>query len=162
MPAPERSRASTLSCTSAPIPSVPRSVAAPMPSHAANATGTAQILEAARAAGVPQVIVAGSSSVYGSNPGLPKSEFDWTRPMSPWRRSWRPKQYTIAYNYSYSENYFRFFERLRPGPGRRARGYAAVIPQFVDAALGGRPVPIHGDGTQSRDHLCRHGLRRAA
>ncbi len=135
------------------IPSVPRSVAAPVTSHEANASGTLAVLEAARAAGVDQVIVASSSSVYGSNPTLPKSEFDWTRPMSPYAVSkLATEAYTIAYNYSYGMKNlaFRFFNVYGP---RQAPGhaYAAVIPQFVDAALRGEPLPIHGDGEQSRD-----------
>jgi len=135
------------------IPSVPRSVAAPLPSHGANATGTLELLESARAAGVEQVIVASSSSVYGSNPAMPKSEFDWTRPMSPYGVSkLATEAYTLAYNYSYGMRNlaFRFFNVY--GPGQAAgHAYAAVIPQFVDAALDGRPLPIHGDGSQSRD-----------
>lgn len=135
------------------IPSVPRSVAAPVPSHEANASGTLAVLEAARAAGVSQVIVASSSSVYGSNPTLPKSEFDWTRPMSPYAVSkLATEAYTIAYNFSYGMKNlaFRFFNVYGP---RQAPGhaYAAVIPQFVDAALRGEPLPVHGDGEQSRD-----------
>lgn len=135
------------------IPSVPRSVAAPVPSHEANASGTLAVLEAARAAGVNQVIVASSSSVYGSNPTLPKSEFDWTRPMSPYAVSkLATEAYTIAYNYSYGMKNlaFRFFNVYGP---RQAPGhaYAAVIPQFVDSALRGEPLPVHGDGGQSRD-----------
>lgn len=58
------------------IGSVPRSIAAPRPTHDANITGTLNILEAARAHAVDHVIVASSSSVYGSNPSLPRSEFD--------------------------------------------------------------------------------------
>lgn len=135
------------------IPSVPRSIAAPTPSHEANASGTLAVLEAARAAGVSQVIVASSSSVYGSNPTLPKSEFAWTRPMSPYAVSkLATEAYTLAYNYSYGMKNlaFRFFNVYGP---RQAPGhaYAAVIPQFVDSALRGRPLPVHGDGTQSRD-----------
>lgn len=65
------------------IPSVPRSIANPRSSHEANTTGTLNILEAARSVGVDHVIVASSSSVYGSNPKLPKNEDDWTRPLSP-------------------------------------------------------------------------------
>ena len=53
------------------IGSVPRSVAEPLPSHAANATGTVNVLEAARLAGNAHVLIAGSSSVYGANPTLP-------------------------------------------------------------------------------------------
>lgn len=135
------------------IPSVPRSVAAPVPSHEANASGTLAVLEAARAEGVTQVIVASSSSVYGSNPTLPKSEFDWTRPMSPYAVSkLATEAYTIAYNFSYGMKNlaFRFFNVYGP---RQAPGhaYAAVIPQFLDAALRGEPLPVHGDGEQSRD-----------
>lgn len=135
------------------IPSVPRSVLAPRPSHEANATGTLNVLEAARDAGTQQVIVASSSSVYGSNPAMPKSEFDWTRPMSPYGVSKLATEgYTIAYNFSYGMRNlaFRFFNVY--GPGQPAdHDYAAVIPKFLDAALDGRPLEVHGDGEQSRD-----------
>lgn len=135
------------------IPSVPRSVAAPVPTHLANATGTLNVLEAARSAGVEQVIVASSSSVYGANPALPKSEFSWTRPMSPYAVSKQATEgYPIAYNYSYGMRNlaFRFFNVYGP---RQAPGhaYAAVIPQFLDAALRGEALTINGDGSQSRD-----------
>jgi UDP-glucose 4-epimerase len=135
------------------IPSVPRSVANPRASHDANVTGTLNLLEAARAAGVQQVIVASSSSVYGSNMSIPKSEYDWTRPMSPYAVTKQATEaYALAYQYSYGLRTlaFRFFNVYGPAqvPGH---AYAAVIPQFLDAALRGRPVEIHGDGTQSRD-----------
>jgi UDP-glucose 4-epimerase len=135
------------------IGSVPRSVNAPMPSHDANATGTLNVLEAARARGVQQVIVASSSSVYGSNPSLPKSEFDWTRPMSPYAVSKQATEgYALAYGFSYGMKTlaFRFFNVY--GPGQPAdHDYAAVIPRFLDAALRGVPLTVHGDGGQSRD-----------
>jgi len=135
------------------IGSVPRSVGAPRPTHDANASGTLEVLEAAREVGVNHVVVASSSSVYGSNPALPKSEFDWTRPMSPYGVSKHATEgYTIAYNFSYGMKTlaFRFFNVY--GPGQPAdHDYAAVIPRFVDAALNGRPVAVHGDGLQSRD-----------
>lgn len=135
------------------IPSVPRSVKNPVASHHANATGTLNVLEAARTNDVEHVVVASSSSVYGSNPRLPKSEYDWTRPMSPYAVSKHATEgYAIAYNYSYGLKTlaFRFFNVY--GPGQAAgHSYAAVIPQFVDAALAGRPLPVNGDGTQSRD-----------
>ncbi|MDN4616153.1 NAD-dependent epimerase/dehydratase family protein [Leifsonia sp. F6_8S_P_1B] len=133
--------------------SVPRSVAAPIPSHHANATGTLHVLEASRLAGVPHVVVASSSSVYGSNTKLPKSEFDWTRPMSPYAVSKHATEgYTIAYNHSYGMKTlaFRFFNVF--GPRQAAdHVYAAVIPKFVEAALDGKPLIVHGDGLQSRD-----------
>lgn len=135
------------------IGSVPRSINAPRPSHDANATGTLTVLEAARQASVTNVIVASSSSVYGSNPALPKSEFDWTRPMSPYAVSKHATEgYTIAYNFSYGMKnlVFRFFNVY--GPAQAAdHDYAAVIPKFLDAALDGRPLTVHGDGLQSRD-----------
>ncbi|TFD57540.1 NAD-dependent epimerase/dehydratase family protein [Cryobacterium sp. Hh38] len=135
------------------IPSVPRSVAEPRPTHEANSTGTLNVLEAARTAGTEQVIVASSSSVYGSNPALPKSEFDWTRPMSPYAVSKQATEgYPLAYNFSYGMKNlaFRFFNVY--GPGQAAgHAYAAVIPQFLDAALSEKSLLIHGDGLQSRD-----------
>jgi len=135
------------------IPSVPRSIANPRASHEANTTGTLNVLEAARETGIEHVIVASSSSVYGSNPKFPKSEFDWTRPMSPYAVSKQATEgYALAYQYSYGLKTlaFRFFNVY--GPGQAAgHAYAAVIPKFLDAALNGRPLEIHGDGTQSRD-----------
>jgi len=135
------------------IPSVPRSLANPVASHHANATGTLMLLEGCRAAGVSQVICSSSSSVYGMNPALPKSERQWVRPMSPYAVSkLATEQYVLAYQQSYglSTLAFRFFNVYGPGqaPGH---AYAAAIPAFVDALLNGRPVTVHGDGSQSRD-----------
>lgn len=135
------------------IPSVPRSIGAPEASHDANATGTLRVLESARRHGVHHVIVASSSSVYGSNPKLPKRELDWTRPLSPYGASkLAAEAYTLAYQASYGLNTlaFRFFNVY--GPGQAAgHAYAAVVPKFVSAALAGAPVEIHGDGGQTRD-----------
>lgn len=135
------------------IPSVPRSIANPRASHEANTTGTLNVLEVAREQGTEHVIVASSSSVYGSNPALPKSEFDWTRPMSPYAVGKQATEgYALAYQFSYGLKTlaFRFFNVY--GPGQAAgHAYAAVIPKFLDAALNGRPLEIQGDGTQSRD-----------
>ena len=135
------------------IPSVPRSIANPRASHEANTTGTLNVLEAAREIGVEHVVVASSSSVYGSNSKLPKSEFDWTRPMSPYAVSKQATEgYALAYQFSYGLKTlaFRFFNVY--GPGQAANhAYAAVIPKFLDAAFHLRPLQIHGDGTQSRD-----------
>jgi len=135
------------------LPSVPRSIDDPMASHAANATGTLTVLERARAAGVRHVAVASSSSVYGTNPALPKSEREWVRPMSPYAVSkLATEQYALAYQQSFAMDTmaFRFFNVY--GPGQAAgHAYAAVIPAFVDALLDGRAIPVQGDGTQSRD-----------
>ena len=133
--------------------SVPRSVADPLASHAANATGTVMVLEAARRHGDLHTIVAGSSSVYGANPVLPKHEDLATRPLSPYGGSKLATEgYALAWQASYglpvlAFRFFNVFGPLQPA----GHVYAAVIPAFVDAALAGRPVTVHGDGTQSRD-----------
>ena len=133
--------------------SVPRSVADPMATHHANATGTLMVLEAARRHGNLHVVVASSSSVYGANPTLPKHEGLATRPLSPYAASkLATESYTLAWGRSYGLPVlaFRFFNVF--GPHQPAgHVYAAVIPVFVDAALRGQPLPVHGDGTQSRD-----------
>jgi UDP-glucose 4-epimerase len=134
-------------------PSVPRSVDDPMASHTANATGTMEVLEAARRAGNLPVVVASSSSVYGANPALPKHEDLVPMPMSPYAASkLAAESYAVAYGASYGLPVlaFRFFNVY--GPLQAAgHAYAAAVPAFIDAALAGRPLPVHGDGTQSRD-----------
>jgi UDP-glucose 4-epimerase len=135
------------------IPSVPRSLADPVATHHANATGTLMVLEAARRHEVPHVVVASSSSVYGANRELPKRESMRTAPLSPYAVS---KLATEAYALAYGQCFdlevlaFRFFNVF--GPLQAAgHAYAAVVPAFVDAALAGRALTIHGDGGQTRD-----------
>ena len=134
-------------------PSVPRSLADPMATHQVNATGTMLVLEAARRHGAPHVVVASSSSVYGANPALPKQEDMATMPVSPYAAS---KLATEAYALSYSRSFglpvlvFRFFNVF--GPLQSAsHAYAAVVPAFVSSALARKALPVHGDGTQTRD-----------
>ncbi|MEO6122771.1 MAG: NAD-dependent epimerase/dehydratase family protein [Ilumatobacteraceae bacterium] len=133
--------------------SVPRSVLDPLASHHANATGTLMMLEASRRHGNLHTIVASSSSVYGSNPVLPKHEDLACRPMSPYAATKLVTEgYALAYGAAYALPVlaFRFFNVFGPlQPAGHA--YAAVIPAFVDAALRGEPMTIHGDGMQSRD-----------
>jgi UDP-glucose 4-epimerase len=134
-------------------PSVPRSLEDPMASHHANATGTLTVLEAARRAGDPQVILASSSSVYGANPTLPKSEDLRTEPLSPYAVSkLATETYGLAYGHCFglpvlAFRFFNVFGPLQPA----GHAYAAVIPAFLDAALRGWPIPIDGDGQQTRD-----------
>ena len=134
-------------------PSVPRSMANPMASHLVNATGTLEVLEAARRAGKPQVVVASSSSVYGANPTLPKREDNVAMPASPYAASkLAAESYTLAYGRCFDLPVlaFRFFNVF--GPLQSAdHEYAAVVPAFVDSALREKPLPVHGDGKQSRD-----------
>ena len=134
-------------------PSVPRSLADPMATHRANATGTMMVLEGARRHGLQQVIVASSSSVYGANPELPKREESTPLPVSPYAASkLAAEAYALSYGHSLglSVLVFRFFNVF--GPLQSAgHAYAAVVPTFIDAALAGKPLPVHGDGTQTRD-----------
>ncbi|MEU8587044.1 NAD-dependent epimerase/dehydratase family protein [Streptomyces sp. NPDC048664] len=133
-------------------PSVPRSLADPFASHDVNATGTVRVLEACRRAGT-HLVAASSSSVYGSVTDLPKHEGLPTRPLSPYAAS---KLATEAYVLAYGPAFglpalvFRFFNVY--GPLQSAgHAYAAVVPSFVDAALRGEPLTVHGDGHQTRD-----------
>ena len=133
-------------------PSVPRSLADPVASHDVNATGTVRVLEACRREAV-HVVAASSSSVYGSVASLPKHEELPTRPLSPYGAS---KLATEAYVLAYGASFglpslaFRFFNVYGPlQPAGHA--YAAVVPTFVDAAMRGAPLLVHGDGYQTRD-----------
>jgi UDP-glucose 4-epimerase len=133
-------------------PSVPRSIADPVACHEVNTDGTFRVLEAARAHDLP-VVAASSSSVYGGNPTIPKHERLAPMPLSPYAAS---KLANEALALSYQHVYglpvlmFRFFNVY--GPRQRAdHAYAAVVPKFIDAALAGRPLEVHGDGRQSRD-----------
>ena len=133
--------------------SVPRSVAHPLAAHEANATGTVRVLEAARRAGDVHVVVASSSSVYGANDVLPKHEDLPTRPVSPYAASKLASEaYTLAWGHSYNVpvlalRFFNIFGPLQPP----LHSYAAAIPSFLAAAFRGEPLPVYGDGTQSRD-----------
>jgi UDP-glucose 4-epimerase len=133
--------------------SVPRSLEDPAATHEVNATGTLAVLEAARHAGGPHVVVASSSSVYGANTTLPAGEDLAPLPLSPYAAS---KLAAEAYSLSYARSFsvpvlvFRFFNVFGPlQPAGHA--YAAVVPAFMAAALEGAPVPVHGDGRQTRD-----------
>jgi UDP-glucose 4-epimerase len=133
-------------------PSVPRSLVDPEASHDVNATGTVRVLEACRRASV-HLIAASSSSVYGLVSQSPKHEDLATRPLSPYGAS---KLATEAYVLAYGAGFglptlaLRLFNVYGP---LQAAGhpYAAAVPTFIDAALRGRPLYVHGDGRQTRD-----------
>ncbi|MBB1030051.1 NAD-dependent epimerase/dehydratase family protein [Dietzia sp. SLG310A2-38A2] len=133
--------------------SVPRSVKDPISTHEVNARGTLNVIIAARDNGVGHLSVASSSSVYGLNPALPKGEREWVRAMSPYAVSkLATEQYALAAQQSFgmSTLAFRFFNVF--GPQQRAgHVYAAVIPVFLEALKNGLPLPINGDGSNSRD-----------
>jgi UDP-glucose 4-epimerase len=133
-------------------PSVPRSIADPMASHDVNVNGTMNVLEACRRAGI-YVALASSSSVYGSNPQLPKHEDLATRPLSPYAASkLAAEAYLVAYGAAFglpglALRFFNVYGPLQPA----GHAYAAVVPAFVDAALRGEPLRVYGDGRQTRD-----------
>ncbi|MCO6008559.1 NAD-dependent epimerase/dehydratase family protein [Actinoallomurus purpureus] len=133
-------------------PSIPRSLAAPVASHHANATGTLLLLEACRRNSV-HVVAASSSSVYGATPDLPKHEDLPTRPLNPYGASkLAAEAYVLAYGASFGLPVLplRFFNVY--GPLQSAgHAYSAVIPRFIDAAFHGEPLVVHGDGLQTRD-----------
>lgn len=133
--------------------SVPRSIANPLASHAANSTGFLNVLWAAKENSVSKVIYASSSSVYGDDLTLPKKEGKEGQPLSPYAFT---KQSNEAYAKLFSELYglqtigLRFFNVF--GPRQNKLGpYAAFIPLAMDAMSQGTPLSIFGDGTQSRD-----------
>ncbi len=135
------------------VPSVPRSLADPIRSHQANATGTLQLLQAAKRAGVRRVIYAASSSAYGDTPTLPKVETMRPMPLSPYAVSKLAGEHycqVFAGAYGLETVCLRYFNVFGPHQDPNSE-YAAVIPRFVTTALAGQGVTIYGDGTQSRD-----------
>jgi UDP-N-acetylglucosamine 4-epimerase len=133
--------------------SVPRSIADPLLTHAANATGFLNMLVASRDAGVERFVYAASSSTYGDHPELPKVEGNIGRPLSPYAVTKLVDElYADVFGRCYGLatiglRYFNVFGSRQDPEG----AYAAVIPRWVDAMLAGRVVSIHGDGTTTRD-----------
>jgi len=135
------------------LPSVPRSVADPLKTHQANVSGTLNVLVASKDAGVKRVVLASSSSVYGSGHPLPLREDMLLGPLSPYAASKVSCEcYASAFWHAYglSTLTLRFFNVFGPrqDPGSP---YSAVIPKFMKSALKGEEVLVYGDGTQSRD-----------
>jgi len=135
------------------LPSVPRSIKNPRASHITNATGTLNVLLAARDSGVKKVVFASSSSVYGDTPTLPKVEDMAPNPQSPYAvTKLAAEQYCRVFERVYGLNTacLRYFNVYGPrqDPGSL---YAAVIPLFINSALTGKSPVIFGDGEQTRD-----------
>ena len=133
--------------------SVPRSLADPITTNAANITGFVNMLVAARDAQVKSFTYAASSSTYGDHPGLPKVEDTIGKPLSPYAvTKYVNELYADVFARCYGLNtiglrYFNVF-----GPRQDPEGaYAAVIPMWTAALLQGEPVFINGDGETSRD-----------
>lgn len=135
------------------VPSVPRSVADPLTSHEANATGTLHLLLAARDAGVKRVVSASSSSVYGESPELPKREEMLPRPLSPYAATKIMLEYyqgMFHSLYGLEAVSLRYFNVFGPRQDPTSQ-YAAVVPIFITRLLAGEPPTIYGDGEQTRD-----------
>lgn len=135
------------------LPSVPRSVKEPRPSHNANLDGTFNLLEGARAAGIKRVIYAASSSAYGNQPGFPRVETMTPQPIAPY-----PVQKLAGelYMQSYARVYgmetvcLRYFNIFGPRQAPDSP-YSGVIAKWALQMLEGQQPTIQGDGEQGRD-----------
>ena len=135
------------------LPSVPRSLKEPGTTNDVNVGGTFQVLEEARAAGVRRVVYAGSSSVYGNTPELPKREDHPLSPLSPYAASKLGGEIAcgaFARSTGLETVVLRFFNVYGPRQDPTS-AYAAVIPIFLTKLRAGEPLPVHGDGGQTRD-----------
>jgi UDP-glucose 4-epimerase len=150
------------------LASVQFSIENPAASHRVCATGTLNVLDAARRAGVRRVVYAGSSSAYGVPPGDVQTEADPLRPLSPYAAAKLAGElYAEAFSASYGLETVRvrFFNIF--GPRQRADSpYSGVIALFTAAMTAGRAPRVYGDGLQSRDFTyvtdAVQALRKAA
>lgn len=133
--------------------SVPRSIADPLTTHDVNATGFANMIDAARLSGVGSFVFASSSSVYGDEPTLPKVEDRVGQVLSPYALSKLHNELVAgiyARSYGFASTGLRYFNVF--GPRQDPEGaYAAVIPRWTAAMIAGEEVVINGDGETSRD-----------
>ena len=135
------------------LPSVPRSVVDPGRSHDVNATGTLNVLLAAKEAGARRVVYASSSSAYGDTPTLPKREDQTPSPRSPYAvAKLTGEHYVRSFPgvYGMEGVALRYFNIFGPRQDPNS-AYAAVIPLFAAAAMAGESPTINGDGEQTRD-----------
>lgn len=133
--------------------SVPRSIADPVRTNAANITGTLHVFTAAKNAGVKRIVYAASSSTYGDHPALPKTEDVIGRPLSPYAvTKFVMELYADVFARTFGMEFIglRYFNVF--GPHQSPKGaYAAVIPLFMDAVIRHEAPVINGDGSYSRD-----------
>ena len=135
------------------IPSVPRSIDDPVPSHQVNIDGTFNVLRAAREGQAGRVVYAASSSAYGDTEVLPKVESMTPRPKSPYALQKLMGEY---YCTVFSEVYgleavaLRYFNVYGPRQDPSSP-YSGVLSVFMKAILERRSPTIFGDGEQSRD-----------
>lgn len=133
--------------------SVPRSLSDPIATHESNVSGHVNMLEAVRREGVPRLVYASSSSVYGDDETLPKVEPTLGRPLSPYAATKRiGEMYSDVFSRAFSLEtiglrYFNIFGARQDPAGP----YAAVIPRWVETLLRGETPVVFGDGETSRD-----------
>jgi UDP-glucose 4-epimerase len=135
------------------LPSVPRSVQDPLTTGAVNVEGTLNVLLAARDEGVRRVVNASSSSVYGNAGTLPRVETQFPDAISPYAVSkLAAERYCVSFArvYGLETVTLRYFNVFGPKQDPTSQ-YAAVVPRFITAIDAGEPVPVYGDGEQSRD-----------
>ncbi|MCL4794671.1 MAG: SDR family oxidoreductase [Bryobacteraceae bacterium] len=135
------------------IPSVPRSITDPNPSHEVNINGTFNVLSAARDAGARRVVYAASSSAYGDTEVLPKTESMRPAPLSPYAAQKLMGEYYCSVFHScfgLETVSLRFFNVFGPRQDPNSP-YSGVLSIFMKCVLAGTPPTIFGDGEQSRD-----------
>ena len=135
------------------IPSVPRSVEAPRQTHIASVDGTFSLLLAARDQKVRRVVYAASSSAYGDQPTLPKSEQMLPDPLSPYAVAKLVGEYycqVFTRVYGLETVSLRYFNVFGPRQDPSSQ-YSGVVSRFISALLGNERPVIFGDGEQSRD-----------
>lgn len=131
--------------------SVPESVQKPARCREINVEGTRRVLASASQAGAQRVVLASSCAVYGNEPTLPKEESLPPAPLSPYAESkWEGEK--LCASAPLPAVALRFFNVY--GPRQDPQGpYAAAVPKFLEAALAGSALTIHGDGRQTRDFV---------
>jgi UDP-glucose 4-epimerase len=135
------------------LASVPRSVERPLETNEACVTGTLNVLDQARRAGVRRLVYAASSSAYGNQPNSPKRETDLPVPISPYgaaKLAGEAYCQAFAATYGFETVALRYFNVFGPRQDPHSQ-YSAVVPLFITALLEGRRPTIFGDGHQSRD-----------
>jgi len=135
------------------IPSVPRSIDDPQPSHEVNIDGTFNVLRAASAGGVRRVVYAASSSAYGDTEVLPKIETMQPRPKSPYALQKLVGEYyarIFAETFGIETVSLRYFNVYGPRQDPTSQ-YSGVLSLFIKAIVERRSPTIFGDGEQSRD-----------
>jgi UDP-glucose 4-epimerase len=131
--------------------SVAESVSNPTDCQQINVEGTRQVLEAAAQAGAKRCVLASSCAIYGNDPAMPKTESLPPAPASPYAESKLTGERLCAESIVPAVA-LRFFNVY--GPYQDPNGpYAAAIPRFLQSALAGTPITIHGDGHQTRDFV---------